>query len=150
MGQLFCLCVRAEKRTNMESYNFLELFIAALFIAAFVGLVGYSVWVGHKNKRLANDLVQALVDKNSLAAKLNKTSIQEKPIDQTDGFLKFLSESRDSAFEYIEQTQAKLVAVQQELGPIVEVYKSTEKQTDSMKQVIKSYDDLMSLLPDNN
>lgn len=134
----------------MQSYNLLDLAIGITFLAVTIGLAGYSIWLGYKNKRLANDLVQALVDKNSIAVKLNKTKSQDKPVEQTDGFLRFLTESRDSAFEYIEQTQEKLILVQQELGPIVEVYRNTEKQTDSMKQVIKSYDDIMSLLPDNN
>lgn len=135
----------------MGSYDLIEPVIAAVFVAAFIGLLGYVLWLKHKNSRLANDLVQAMVDKTTMATKLSKAlDPANKSIDQTDGFVKFLSESRDSAFNYIEDVQGKIVTIKQDLGPIVEVYRTSEKQTDSMKQVIASYDSLMELLPEND
>jgi len=135
----------------MISNSFIENVIAAIVVLIVLSLMSYSVWLRRKNTKLANDLVQAIVDKAAIAGRLAKASVPEgKPIEQTDGFIKFLTESRDSAFDYIEKVQTDIVLIKQDLGPIVEAYRNADKQTSDMKQVISSYDKLVSLLPDTD
>ena len=136
----------------MTMFNtILEFGIFVIFMALFLSSVGYALWLRHKNAKTTSDLVQAVIDKKSLEAKMLQLSENSgKSLEQTDGFVKFLSESRDSAFVYIEETQATLVKTQKELGPIVEAYRNSEKQTDSMIQVVKSYDEIMKLLPSSD
>lgn len=62
------------------------------------------------NDSLAVSFVQATIDKDLISDKLketvavvNSTNIQDK-----DGFVKFLSESRDWAFSYIEDVQLSI------------------------------------------
>src|SRR6056297_2399332 len=132
----------------MISNSFIENVIAAIVVLIVLSLMSYSVWLRRKNTKLANDLVQAIVDKAAIAGRLAKASTPEgKPVEQTDGFIKFLTESRDSAFDYIEKVQTDIVLIKQDLGPIVESYRNADKQTLDMKQVIVSYDKLMDLLP---
>jgi len=135
----------------MISNSFIENVIAAIVVLIVLSLMSYSVWLRRKNTKLANDLVQAIVDKAAIAGRLAKASVPEgKPIEQTDGFIKFLTESRDSAFDYIEKVQTDIVLIKQDLGPIVEAYRNADKQTSDMKQVISSYDKLVGLLPDTD
>ena len=63
-----------------------------------------------KNKKLAADVVQLGLDKVALLHKLEKEieAKESKSLEQTDGFVKFLSESRDWAFKYIEDVQESI------------------------------------------
>ena len=93
--------------------------ISLIVLLVIILITSYtSIVFGMKNKKLAADVVQLSLDKVALLAKLEKEveANQSKTLEQTDGFVKFLSESRDWAFEYIEKVQASIeslkVAVQ--------------------------------------
>jgi hypothetical protein len=76
--------------------------------------LSYSVIAfGVKNKNLASELVQLKLDKIALLDKLEKeiNARESRNLEQTDGFVKFLSESRDWAFKYIEDVQKAIGAV---------------------------------------
>jgi len=129
--------------------SFLEILVAALIVIAFGGIVSYTVHLKYKNVKLASGMVQAVVDKNTIKKQLedlvsNKTV---KDIEETDGFLKFLSESRDSAFEYIEDVQKTLYLFKDNMEPIVEAYRDSGTAPEHMRQVVKAYDEVVSLLP---
>ena len=53
-----------------------------------------------------------------LAEELKKK--EDVSIEKTDGFLKFISESRDLAFQYIEEMQEALVKFRSKVGPEIE------------------------------
>lgn len=57
-----------------------------------------------KNKKLVVALAQSEIDKMAVKSQLDQT-IKEYNLVQSEGFIKFLSESRDAAFEYIESAQ---------------------------------------------
>ena len=59
-------------------------------------------------------------------------------IEETDGFLKFVSESRDWAFTYIEDIQQALMVYDVALG------------TDDAKVINDAYKKLISFLPDDD
>lgn len=100
---------------------------------------------------------QAEIDNAIISMALQK-SLQDndlKEIEQTDGFVKFLSESRDWAFKYIEEVQAalkqfdKIVSVQLEYsktyGSVVDSHLSEQ-----IRQIDLAYEDLKRVLPSEN
>lgn len=93
---------------------------------------------GMKSRKLASELVQLNMDKIVLLSKLEKEieARESKSVEQTDGFVKFLSESRDWAFKYIEDVQKSIQA----LKTSVQSGYDTEEE---LKQ-------LFDFLPENN
>jgi hypothetical protein len=83
----------------------LSVFVAYVIIVAF--LVVFYIKLTVRYKKTMALLVQSLMDKEELLKKfeefVNDQSI--KAIEETDGFVKFISQSRDWAFEYIEDVQ---------------------------------------------
>jgi threonyl-tRNA synthetase len=75
-----------------------------------------------KNRRLASELLQITLDQNTLMTKLAEElkRKEEVSLEKTDGFLKFISESRELAFEYIEAMQEALVKFKDKVGPEIE------------------------------
>lgn len=75
-----------------------------------------------KNRKLAAELLQITLDQNILMTKLAEElkKKEEVSIEKTDGFLKFISESRELAFEYIEAIQEALVKFKNKVGPEIE------------------------------
>lgn len=91
-----------------------------------VGLISFSVFLillvaisyaaivfGVKSKRLAAENAQLKIDKIVLIDRLEKSiqASESQSLEQTDGFVRFLSESRDWAFKYIEDVQKAIDAV---------------------------------------
>ena len=126
-----------------------EVVVGILVLLAFGGMIGYAVFLKYKNIRLASQLVQAVVDKNTVSKQLlqltsNKTV---KDLEEKDGFIKFLTDSRESAFEYIEQVQTSLYLYKDTMEPIIESYRASGSGSESMQQIVKAYDDIVALLP---
>lgn len=131
--------------------NIIEILIGVA-VSALIGLLlFYSISTRYRNKKLQNELLQLSIDKTAISNKFSQVISNKtvKDIEEKDGFIKFLSDSRESAFEYIETTQAGLVRYKTVMGPIVNTYKAAESKTDTMKQIIESYDELMKLLPED-
>jgi hypothetical protein len=105
-----------------------------------------------KNRRLAVELLQATLDQNILLTKLAEElkRKEEVSLEKTDGFLKFISESRDLAFEYIEKIQESLIKFKNEVGPEIDymlTYGSAtgdNLQTKSFTKIKKAYSKLMN------
>lgn len=95
-----------------------------------------------RNRKLATQFVQAEIDKLAVTSKL-KEAVDQVEMIQSEGFIKFLSESRDAAFEYIEEAQkyiAEFVEAADEhmSSPLVD------------ETIIKPYNQLKLLLPADN
>jgi hypothetical protein len=98
-------------------------FIAFTFlIVVIVSLIITIINLKIRHRRLAKELLQSSIDNNitltMLAEELKKK--EEVSIEKTDGFLKFISESRDLAFEYIEKVQDSLVKFRAEVDPEID------------------------------
>lgn len=109
--------------------------VASLIIA---GLITSTIILAFKSRRYYNESVQLSMDKVVLLVQLEKlTETRDvKGIEETQGFIKFLSESRDWAFEYIEGVQEALVEYDAALG------------TGKVDDLSKAYNKLVSFLPD--
>lgn len=126
-----------------------EIALALTASIAFGGVLSYAVYLKYKNMRLASSLVQATVDKNTIANQMLQLTSNKKikDIEEKDGFIKFLSDSRESAFEYIEEVQKTVYLFKDDLEPIVEAYRDSGTASDSMKQIVRAYDNVIALLP---
>jgi hypothetical protein len=92
----------------MFSLPELIIFSSVLMIIAL--LVVSNVRMYYVNKKTVASLVQTTLDNFSLKEALDKISNEYEllAIQETDGFVKFLSDSRESAFLYIEEVQESI------------------------------------------
>jgi hypothetical protein len=102
-----------------------------------------------KVKKLKVELIQSNLDFLSVVEQLTKISDQkeEKTIEQTDGFIRFVSESRDWAFQYIEDVQQAINAYR-EVADVVPL--SKDMTVEQAEKLSKAYDDLINFLPEDN
>jgi len=129
----------------------IDFIIFILTILVVVTLLISVVRLRLKNKRLAAELLQATLDQNILFTKLAEElkKKEEVSVEKTDGFLKFISESRDLAFQYIEGIQEALVKFRDKVGPEIE-YMLTygtatgdSLQSKSFLKIEKAYNELI-------
>jgi hypothetical protein len=134
----------------------MDLVIFISLVIVIVTLILSVIRLRLKNRRLAVELLQATLDQNILLTKLAEElkRKEEVSLEKTDGFLKFISESREMAFDYIEKIQESLVKFREEVGPEIDymlTYGSSigdNLQTKSFIKIEKAYTKLMnSALP---
>ena len=117
--------------------NLLDLLIFIGIAVAFFGMAVAVLVMAIKVRKLIKLNVQTQMDNFILLSELDKM-VQEKDdksVEQSDGFLKFISESRDWAFEYIENIQSAL-----------NEYDAALHTTDA-KVINDAYKKLIDLLP---
>lgn len=110
--------------------------ISVIIILLFIGnLISFL-----KTRKLSNIIIQFEIDRMALIDQLTKLSeySQSLEIKQTDGFLKFISESREWAFGYIEEVQEA----------IVELHGAMESSDTGKIQ--EAYNRLIKFLPNTN
>lgn len=82
--------------------------VIGTLVSVLIAFLVYNVYDLKKtNRALANSFLQANLDKELVTRKLQQTidSINNANLEDKDGFIKFLSESREWAFSYIEDVQ---------------------------------------------
>lgn len=107
-----------------------------------------------RNKRLSVSVAQLVLDKASLLKHIEKVTeeSQSNNIEQTEGFLKFVSQSRDWAFDYIEEVQAGLMEFSNKVdidikyilkyGTLIE-----HPLQESINRIAEAYTELEKLMP---
>lgn len=113
-------------------------YVVLSIIVVFLLIGGVSLYF--KNAKLVNIIVQSEIDRLALLEELSKVSerAQSLEIQQTDGFLKFISESREWAFDYIEEVQAAIVELHEAM------------QSSDTGNIDQAYNRLIKFLPDKN
>jgi hypothetical protein len=130
----------------------LDFIIFVLIILVIVILLFSVINLRLRNRRLAAELLQASIDQNIILTQLaeNLKKKEELSIEKTDGFLKFISESREMAFDYIEKIQDSLIKFRDEVGPEIDYMLSygtstgDSLQTKSFIKIEKAYTELMN------
>jgi hypothetical protein len=86
---------------------------------------------------------------------VSRYSLPEEKQIAEDSFFKFISDSRDWAFEYIEEVQGALLAFQKEVGPLIsyfdtygDVLSNERPDYKAMKTISDEYKKLVSILPE--
>ena len=130
-------------------------------ISLFLIILFYFIYLTVKYRLQRNKLfIIASNINNELFIQNNKIMELEKQIEQlnlkeSDGFVKFLSASRDWAFEYIEEVQEVLNEFDEEVAPILQwatTYGNLAGETihtETITKISEAYDKLKTVLPKN-
>jgi hypothetical protein len=98
---------------NIGNFSITELivFSATIVIIALLAINNVRLFVSRRT--LSNHLLQTVLDKLAIEDAYSKLSQEYDTISlqETDGFVKFLSESRAWAFTYIEEVQESILAL---------------------------------------
>ena len=87
--------------------NKMENIVVLILSSIAISSTAISIMFYFKYRKLIGVIAQLILDKEVLADKLNESlSLNSKEFN--DGFIKFLSESRESAFTYIESVQGAI------------------------------------------
>jgi hypothetical protein len=133
-----------------------EIFDAAFFVI-FIALLFFvsadSFKVRLKNRKLNKEINRGILEYMILAKKYEDTVKDNdgSVIEKTEGFLKFVSESRDWAFQYIERVQIAIKNFQDIFHPFaIEYYKDKEKPVsqEEFGKLFEAYKKLIEELPD--
>jgi hypothetical protein len=78
---------------------------------------------------------------------------QDKQIEQTEGFIKFISDSRDWAFEYIENTQETIKQIIDKTEHTIDYHKNfgsmaIEPYSSQITTLVDALEELKTLLPE--
>jgi ADP-heptose:LPS heptosyltransferase len=81
-----------------------------IFISVLSLLFFYTIATFFEKRRMTYVNAQLAADKLVLEKKINELVLEKEKsaLSQNDGFVKFISQSREKAFEYIEDVQASL------------------------------------------
>jgi hypothetical protein len=119
------------------SFDLIEVILASMVVALLFVVLILSVVSKAKTTKLYAAIAQLVVDKQILSDEVKRLSFManNSPAIEND-FIKFLSDSRDSAYDYIEEVQATLL----ELKDLVD-------SDGSELEVDMCYQKLINLLP---
>jgi hypothetical protein len=135
----------------------IEFIAFSIVIVLFFTLVVRYVRVSIKLSETTVELIKAYVDKTLISEKLSEIveQSQSKPDPSSEAFLKFVSESRDWAYQYIDEVQESLnkfitdiepeIAYFDEYGVVGNAYPHYH----SMKKISAAYKDLKKMLPED-
>lgn len=117
----------------------IELIIIAILSVSNVVFISVAIASKIKHKKTLETTAQVFIDKAVMTEEIDRLNfIIDNSSDLHDGFIAFLSESREEAFSYISEVQSVIESLQiaMELG------------NDSM--ISESYKKLISFLPSEN
>jgi hypothetical protein len=100
-------------------------------------------------KELLEKYVRAEIEKSVVLEKLRDalTEIEAKGVEESDGFLKFISESRDWAFKYIEDVQEALSEFDAKVSPYFANKIASDQE--AIIAIKKEYEKLKQMLPND-
>ena len=132
----------------------IEFTMYILILFSMVYLIAKNITLKAKNMSLTYDTLQAYVDRNIVAEKLNIALMQKDSaeLEKTDDFLTFVSQSRDWAFAYIETTQEKINDFINDVGPTIdylEKYSPPIMLDEQRLCLIEGYKKIKSTLPED-
>jgi hypothetical protein len=135
-------------------WNIVEFVIFGASLVIFIALILANISTKMQNNKLKTNLTQEFIDREIVMKEMQKlmAEIDSKNSNQNDGFLKFVSESREAAFKYIEEVQAAINEFDSKVGPAVKYYKETgkmldRKPSDLVRELADAYDKLMASMP---
>lgn len=112
-----------------------------------VALLLLIAWFKKKNLayRYSKEVLELLYEKELLLQRIQKMldDQERNKLVESDGFVKFISESRDWAFKYIEDVQSAFAIFDNKVSPIL------KSEDLSIKEISLAYEDLKKVLPEN-
>jgi hypothetical protein len=139
----------------------IDVIVTSVIYALLTFLVAY---LGFRNvllRRKVNDAIaeqlQITINLNIIRSELSKAlqEIENMKLEKSDDFVKFLSDSRDWAFTYIEDVQNEISEFDKKVQEIAEwnrTYGSVvgdTPHTSKIEEINLAYDKIRGLLPEN-
>lgn len=120
--------------------NWLDLAAFGLLLVLIAMLVIANIAMAIKLKRSMKNATQLATDKLVLMMQLERMTETNnvKSLEETQGFIKFISDSRDWAFQYIEDVQKALTEYDEALS------------SNNAKLINEKYKSLIGFLPDDD
>lgn len=137
--------------------NILNIVLFFLYISSLSVLLYLILRLNIQKKKAIAQLIQSELD-NHLIRKQLKEILEEnsvRELSESDGFIKFISQSRDWAFQYIEEVQAALAEFDKEISPQLEWATTFGRlsgetvNTNTINIISEAYDKLKLVLPEN-
>jgi len=124
-----------------------EYLLYGILSVTFISFVVSTIVLKKKNTNLTASIITILLENAN-----NKSVSEDKNLNTNEGFVKFLSDSRDWAFAYIEEVQLVLKKFISEVGPEIEYYRNFGQAVDSpnnesLDKISKAYSELEKVLP---
>lgn len=138
--------------------NWIEIIAAPLLVTTIIFLTYKNIKYRSNFNQLATFYMQTLSDNQMLNQGLEelKQKMENDKLLQSDGFVKFLSTSREWAFNYIEQVQGALEEFDHTVNQITEWNRtygtalSDNLFSNKIEEISLAYERLQSLLPKDN
>lgn len=133
----------------------IEFIAFTLFIILFFMLVFKNVQLKIKLSSTTVELLKAHIDKTIISEKLLEINNKKEIDPSSEAFLKFVSDSRDWAYQYIDEVQEGLnkfiVDIEPEIAYFDEygIVGSAYPHYYSMKKISSAYKELKGLLPED-
>ena len=130
-----------------------EIFLYVLATVGVAALLLALILLSFKVRELSAKLAKETVDNIALREKLAELTDrgENKNIEQTEGFIKFISQSRDWAFQYIEKVQIAIKNFQDVFHPFAVSYyerKKTRITKEEFQTIVDAYKELVDRLPE--
>jgi len=132
----------------------IEFTVFTIALLVFISLIIANITTRVQNNKLKTALTQELIDRAIVTKKMQElmAELDIKNSNQNDGFLKFVSDSREAAFKYIEEVQEAIGEFDRKVGPVVKYYKETgkvleRKPSELVRKLTTAYDKLMASMP---
>ena len=123
-------------------------------IVAVIVLIGDGFLQRKKRRKALELYVDTAINLETVKMEYEKifAELSNQKIEKNDGFVKFISDSRDWAFQYIEDVQKALEDFDKKISPTLEYYSTYGTSIDGLhidltKQISEAYDDLKKVLP---
>lgn len=127
-----------------------EFLLYSILSVIFISFAVSTIVLKKKNNKLTASIITILLENAN-----NKPASEDKNLNTNEGFVKFLSDSRDWAFAYIEEVQSVLGKFISEVGPEIEYYRNFGQAVDSpnnesLDKISNAYSKLEKVLPKDN
>jgi hypothetical protein len=135
----------------------IELIAFSIFIILFFMLILNNVRLNIRLSEVRLELIRAYIDKTIVSEKLIEVSGEKNKADDysSEAFLKFISDSRDWAYQYIDDVQESLNKFITDIEPEIVYFDeygivgSAFPHYHSMKKISGAYKELKKLLPED-
>ena len=134
--------------------NVLNLVSFTLFITVFIYLAFKFNKLKSENHNLKVEMINILQENQVLKNTLENGGVDKSSIEKSDAFLTFLNQSRDWAFEYIENVQKGITVFVDEVEPLLMYFDAYADagplgpNYDALKKISVAFKDLRKLLPE--
>lgn len=131
--------------------SWLSLISFVIIVAISGASIYFTIVLFFKNKKQLKVIEQLVIDNTAIESKLAEY-VATKNVEESEGFLRFVSQSRDWAFEYIETVQSEITKFVEEIGPTMEYYDKFGRinESPSMNKIFDAYSELIKVLPESN